>query len=250
MVDIYTERTENKKTSISSIYDSLPYDSFLQKIKDHPSFDRDLYGLLLVDSELSYYYDCYLPNVEETRQSKSAYLKFALNYENSVYIGDFVPFFNENFSKIVRKRISEEFSKQDIQKLLALESQFYDTYKSFSAIQSFYSSRMVVLLKKFFIENKLHPSIIDSTISVISPGSSLFLLELFIQLGSFQRIERFKNNFFKMSQAGRRNLLSSPILTLCPWDHQKEAFNQWYDGSNGKGIIEMATGTGKTVVGL
>ena len=251
-MDIYRERTETKKTEITSIYDVLTFDSFLRKINNHPSFDRDLYGLLLADSELSYFYDCYLPNVKEAQQSKSAYQKFALNYERSAYDEDFVPYFNEHFSKIVKKRLFEGFSQQnlDTESFSVLESQFYKTYKQFSSIQSFYSLQINVLLKKFFILNRLHPDIIDSTNRIISPGSSLFLLELFIQLGSFQKIEHFQNEFFKMNQTERRKLLSSPVLILCPWDHQKEAFSIWHDVNKGKGIIEMATGTGKTVVGL
>lgn len=251
-MDIYRALTEkNSKTEVSSIYDVLTFDSFLEKVNKHPVFDRDLYGLLLADSELSYFNDCYLPDVKEAQQSKDAYQKFALNYERSAYDEDFVFYFNEHFSKIVKKRIFEGFNPQnaDAESFSILESQFYKTYKQFSNIQSLHSSQINILLKKFFILNRLHPNLIDSTSRIISLGSSLFLLELFIQLGSFQKIERFQNGFFKMDQTERRKLLSSPVLILCPWNHQKEAFDKWCMNKS-KGIIEMATGTGKTFVGL
>jgi superfamily II DNA or RNA helicase len=42
---------------------------------------------------------------------------------------------------------------------------------------------------------------------------------------------------------------SGPVLSLKPWDHQNRAFEEWADAGY-RGIMEMATGTGKTVVGL
>ncbi|TCL12872.1 hypothetical protein C7960_2157, partial [Methanohalophilus euhalobius] len=45
------------------------------------------------------------------------------------------------------------------------------------------------------------------------------------------------------------NVLARPVLMLNPWEHQKEGLNSWLS-NKGFGILEMATATGKTVVGL
>lgn len=42
---------------------------------------------------------------------------------------------------------------------------------------------------------------------------------------------------------------SGPVLSLKPWEHQSRALEEWAD-TGYRGIVEMATGTGKTVVGL
>ena len=44
-------------------------------------------------------------------------------------------------------------------------------------------------------------------------------------------------------------LSTRPVLLYTLWNHQKTALEAWL-GSGGKGVLEMATATGKTMVGL
>lgn len=86
-------------------------------------------------------------------------------------------------------------------------------------------------------------------------GSAVFLLELFSELVSAEdsKVRNFIKNVKKLSEMyGDRafhRVVNFPVVLLKPWGHQEKAFARWCE--NGfKGIIEMATATGKTLVGL
>ena len=74
----------------------------------------------------------------------------------------------------------------------------------------------------------------------IDPNGMAWLLEWYLQDPS---LEGFP------SRPDSLPALHEPILMLEPWDHQQEAIHQW-SKNGGWGTVEMATATGKTVVGL
>jgi len=116
--------------------------------------------------------------------------------------------------------------------------------------------RQIQLFKKVIKRLGGDPSIVDDISSFLSVGSSLFLLELYIRLiesGISSRpdeiIRAFQQEIVSRDDARLGELLRRPVLLVELWPHQKEALENWFR-AGGRGIIEMATATGKTLVGL
>lgn len=206
----------------------------------------------MVDDELSWYYDYKFQS--KHYPSPMNYLE----YDCSVYRNNFEPYFNDYFFEILKRRVSESFIKGDnIVKndLSEIETRFLNFYRSFNGagIHETYVGaenprKLMILLKKICVLNNFDPICVDSAAHSTAPGRALFFLELFVQMNYFEVIEKFRQTVFDMDESKQRRLISSPSLMLVPWDHQEEAFNEWNKTKNG--IVEMATGTGKTVVGL
>lgn len=79
-------------------------------------------------------------------------------------------------------------------------------------------------------------------------GSSVFAIELFMKLIDCNKLDYFADNLF-VPHEELADLSSRPKLMIKPWEHQSEALEKWVE-NGGKGILEMATATGKTLVGL
>jgi hypothetical protein len=95
-------------------------------------------------------------------------------------------------------------------------------------------------------------------VSHIEQGSGLYLLELFVTAG--QQEARRNADYLPtlIEEAQRldgldtqeaRALLSHPVLMVSLWKNQQEGLERWLDNGK-KGILEMATATGKTVAGI
>ncbi|MCL4318073.1 MAG: DEAD/DEAH box helicase family protein [Candidatus Thermoplasmatota archaeon] len=90
-----------------------------------------------------------------------------------------------------------------------------------------------------------------------SPGSIMFFLELFRQLFNQSKIVNESNQtarsviakLNKLSKVDFELVLNRPVVMVKPWDHQREAILKWSETGR-TGIIEMATATGKTLVGI
>jgi len=90
---------------------------------------------------------------------------------------------------------------------------------------------------------------IDIAGNMFAPGSALFFLELYASLKDENVISKLHEFIEKMDSTKVKRLVKCPLVLLIPWKHQNEAFEAW--NKNGKkGIIEMATATGKTLVGF
>jgi len=86
------------------------------------------------------------------------------------------------------------------------------------------------------------------------PGSAVYALELLIELATLsngrQRINKLLSELKRLQKEQKLEQFAyEPILTVEPWEHQKEAFENWSKHGR-KGIVSMATATGKTLVGL
>jgi superfamily II DNA or RNA helicase len=81
------------------------------------------------------------------------------------------------------------------------------------------------------------------------PGSDLFFLELYSQLKDFNLIRKFQRKLSSLEPEKAGELIKRPVVLLLPWDHQKQAFEAWKKKGR-VGVVEMATATGKTLVGL
>lgn len=116
------------------------------------------------------------------------------------------------------------------------------------ALYPFLEEQKINLLKKIAIESALKSEKIDEISRMFYTGSSPFSLELYVQL---RELKKFHDFFDKLLQNDEKlaKILGEPKILVDLWDHQNEALQFWIE-SGGKGIVEMATATGKTMVGL
>ena len=98
-------------------------------------------------------------------------------------------------------------------------------------------------------KNCPRPDIVDHTGNIFDPGSGLFFLELFFIIKNrdflFDLMEIISNTDPKTAM----QIATQPKLMLIPWEHQNEAISKWEEFDH-YGVIEMATATGKTAVGM
>jgi superfamily II DNA or RNA helicase len=116
-----------------------------------------------------------------------------------------------------------------------------------NALHPYPELQKVQILKKIALELRIPPAMIDELAHLFSVGSSVFAMELFTRLVEAGRLEAFAARLSQREELAR--LSTRPVLLYTLWDHQKRALEAWL-GSGGKGILEMATATGKTMVGL
>ncbi|WP_049996222.1 DEAD/DEAH box helicase [Halococcus sediminicola] len=98
----------------------------------------------------------------------------------------------------------------------------------------------------------------DLSLSYIERGGGLYLLELFVSAAQQQALHRgplLTTLLNEASTLGEGNqdsvseLLNYPVLMVTPWKNQRDGLNRWLENDQ-KGILEMATATGKTVAGI
>jgi len=120
--------------------------------------------------------------------------------------------------------------------------------RSVNALHPFPESQKVQILKKIALELQMQPAMIDEIAYLFSVGSSVFAMELFTRLAESGRLKEFTGHLSR-SDTKLSRLATQPMLLYTLWDHQEIALEAWLK-SGGKGILEMATATGKTMVGL
>lgn len=98
----------------------------------------------------------------------------------------------------------------------------------------------------------------DLSLSYIERGGGLYLLELFVSAAQQQALHRgplLTTLLNEASALGEGNqdsvseLLNYPVLMVTLWKNQRDGLNRWLENDQ-KGILEMATATGKTVAGI
>ncbi|EHQ36202.1 DEAD/DEAH box helicase [Methanoplanus limicola] len=134
-----------------------------------------------------------------------------------------------------------------------------NSYSDSNNDQHVYSGYLSLILKKILAElangnhsrnnNSVNPEIIERVDSIMDPGSGLYYLELFFMIKDRKFLDDFIDNINSYSPEDAYSLVKTPILTLIPWEHQRNAIIRWKH-HNSSGIVEMATATGKTVVGM
>ena len=148
------------------------------------------------------------------------------------------------FGKHISKEETKLFSKE-----------FLDFSRRYNE-KTMMNSNQTIFLKKIIhkmnVENRLknvEPEIIDDIQRVASVNSSAFLLELFSSLWEKHAVSEFSKCIGTLKKDDLSSYVNRPYVMLKPWNHQKEAFDSWKNNSY-KGIVEMATATGKTLVGM
>ena len=107
----------------------------------------------------------------------------------------------------------------------------------------------LIFFKKILRNQGISPEYVDEAGNIFIPGSAMFFLELYASLVEKDILEKFQDTVKDMAYGDVSWLIKSPVVLLMPWDHQKKAYEAWFN-SGKRGIIEMATATGKTLVGL
>jgi superfamily II DNA or RNA helicase len=119
---------------------------------------------------------------------------------------------------------------------------------SVNALHPYPELQKIQILKKIALELRMQPAMIDEIAHLFSVGSSVFAMELFTRLAESGHLETFAGRLSQTEEKLAR-LSTRPVLLYTLWNHQKTALEAWL-GSGGKGVLEMATATGKTMVGL
>jgi superfamily II DNA or RNA helicase len=117
----------------------------------------------------------------------------------------------------------------------------------YRTLHPFAESQKVAILKKIGLETGLLPEVIDEVSTLFAVGSGLFAMELLSRLTEAESAGAFRA---RLEQAGTLADLAARPTLLCPlWPHQRRALETWLR-AGGRGILEMATASGKTLVGL
>jgi len=117
----------------------------------------------------------------------------------------------------------------------------------YRALHPFPESQKIAVLKKVGLETGLLPGIVDEVSTLFAAGSGLFAMDLFTRLTEAGSADAFCARLEETDALS--DLAGRPVL-LCPlWPHQSRALEAWLR-AGGRGILEMATATGKTLVGL
>lgn len=117
----------------------------------------------------------------------------------------------------------------------------------YRALHPFTESQKIAILKKICLETGCAPATVDEAATLFAVGSGLFAMELFTRLRDAGTADAFA------ARLGESDLLADlaarPVLLYPLWPHQQQALEAWLR-AGGRGILEMATATGKTLVGL
>lgn len=190
-------------------------------------------ALGIADEELLNYYD--------NRYHKDARFVLRLDPNNGHY-ADLEEWVAGAAYRIVGERIGDQQAFRD------LEDEFtVFRCRTVSALHSYPEIQKIQLLKKIAIQLQMQPAMITEIAYLFSVGSSVFAMELFTRLVESGRLKEFADRLARRDEIAR--LSTRPMLLYPLWDHQKIALEAWLR-RGGKGILEMATATGKTMVGL
>lgn len=172
--------------------------------------------------------------------------------------------FSKHFFELLRERVSiNNINSVNNDYFSNIEVNFVEFIYSFNEISRYLNherqnkiyfgssnvSPILLFLKKIIRTQGLNYEIIDVAGSIFVPGSAMFFLELYVSLKNNHLIENFQTSTLRAGYSKKLELTKRPLVLLIPWEHQQKAFEEW-SNSNYNGIVQMATGTGKTLVGF
>jgi len=170
--------------------------------------------------------------------------------------------FIDGFFSILQQRLtaSESHNVLDPDSLKGIRQHFFTFRRSLDKIHHQVSnhhyyktlpdiSPIRLLLKKLIVKNGKDPGAVDNIGKVFDPGSALFFLELYVTLQDSDLLLALQDDLLNIPPNEVEHFIGSPRVIVLPWEHQQAAFTAWSQ-SGRRGIVEMATATGKTLVGL
>ncbi|MFQ6060448.1 MAG: DEAD/DEAH box helicase family protein [Thermoplasmata archaeon] len=175
--------------------------------------------------------------------------------------------FIDRFLDLLRRRteaLGSFINPDESASIRDLSSQFYDFRRSILEIIRHINvstqnggryagtacgSLLTLLLRKILRKSKGNHLLVDEVACNFVPGSALFFLELFAQMKNSRILVEFMNLVSRLSREEIWRTLHRPLVMPVLWNHQKIALDRWMMGGF-HGIIEMATATGMTLIGL
>lgn len=222
----------------------------------------DIQGIARADDELMLYeyykkYRNFIPNL---RWSHGGYRHEYSQLED---------WFSKRFFKVLRDRVSltdsqatkyyDNIEKDFLRFRNSINKIFLDITTEQKYIGAADVNRVLIFLKKVIRSLDIPPNnkdilrnyvdYVDFAGNAFVPGSALFFLELYASLKDEDILQKFQKLVEDMDEGEARRLVKLPLVLLIPWEHQNAAFKAW-NMQDRNGIIEMATATGKTLVGL
>lgn len=117
-----------------------------------------------------------------------------------------------------------------------------------TALHTYPEIQKVQVLKKIALKAGLPLAGIDESARIFAVGSSLFAMEFYLTLKRAETWEEFQRAWPRSDEA-LLEMAETPEILLTLWKHQVAARDCWI-AAGGVGVLEMATATGKTLVGL
>lgn len=243
-----------KKIGIEALKgEGLSYGDFCKLYLNGSS---DIRKLAIVDDELMIYtyykeYGLFVPTLKSDLFGyKTEYTKLE-NAFSSIFFGilkqriqksDFKKVDGDYFDNVKENFI--QFRKLINTNLFSLANKQPVNYFGTTEVDS-----TLLFFKKMLRKMDVSPEYVKMASEYCVPGSALFFLELYSLLKDERIINVFQENLSGISSREVWEFINSPKILLFPWDHQVEAFQAW-ESNNHRGILEMATATGKTLVGM
>ncbi|RNI11894.1 DEAD/DEAH box helicase [Methanohalophilus sp. RSK] len=147
-----------------------------------------------------------------------------------------------NLQNVIKERIDDTISD----KILDDISQF--NYALIFLNQSFSNTETTYLFKKISNIISLDYSVIRDVLGRFPLNSLFFSIDLFAVLNANKKLYDFFDKLL-LPESQLKYLANKPFMHLNMWPHQIMALEEWLKADK-KGILEMATATGKTVIGL
>lgn len=151
----------------------------------------------------------------------------------------------ERLERYVAKTAHLLFSGRDADEDLSAFTRF--RHQCYRALHPFTESQKIAILKKICLKAGCPPELVDETATLFAVGSGLFAMELYTRLRDAGSADVFAVRLGEIELLA--DLAARPTLLYPLWPHQQQALEAWLR-AGGRGILEMATATGKTLVGL
>jgi len=169
--------------------------------------------------------------------------------------------FDDRFFKLLRDRISSEsnirFADDQFSKIkddfflfrMSIRNLITDSSGNslYHGVADIHLTDLAI--KKALVSLDVPTKVADDVAGFLEEGSALYFLELYSLLRNVQLIDKLQKFFIGLQHIEFAKFVFKPMLMLKPWNHQKKAFDKWLIRGS-KGIIVMATATGKTLVGI
>ena len=214
----------------------------------------DVQAISMADDELILYeyykkHGIFVPNLKHIAgRYEPEYLKM-----NEWFSKKFFTVLRERISPIDPQALNEDYFSEVERSFMQFRSKINKIVLDLSDERIYIGTAdlnpVILFLKKVIRKRDIVPDCVDVTGNIFIPGSGMFFLELFATLKDKDILQKIQQDISKMNTDDAWELIRSPLVLLIPWDHQQHAFDRW-SKTGKRGIIEMATATGKTLVGL
>lgn len=223
----------------------------------------DVQSIVRADDELLLYelfkeYDFFRPNLRRVNGSYShEYKKLADYFSNKFFtvLNDRIILVDSTLnSSIYYKEIKDDF----LHFRGLINQTMWNLSRNFDYHGTGDINPLILFLKKILRsidrdkdseKDFNYSNYVDIAGNIFIPGSAMFFLELYSQLKDKNLLDYLQKEVERIGPENSRIFIQSPMILLIPWIHQRLGFELWKNAGY-KGILEMATATGKTLIGM